>query len=87
MLTVVEEVHIKEPVYLEANFEIDNMLLKEFRNQAIQRHQRSAKLVVTRKLDNRHKTVGGQFAIDIERMLQHENFGKACQIHADGLHR
>ncbi|WP_172891542.1 glutamate synthase-related protein [Cohaesibacter sp. ES.047] len=72
MLTVVEEVHIKEPVYLEANFEIDDMLLKEFRNQAIQRHQRSAKLVVARKLDNRHKTVGGQLAIDIERMLQHE---------------
>ncbi|WP_373236488.1 glutamate synthase-related protein [Cohaesibacter celericrescens] len=72
MLKVVEEVHIKEPVYLEANFEIDDKLLKQFKNEAVQRHQRRAKLVVSRKLDNRHKTVGGQFAIDIERMLQHE---------------
>ena len=72
MLTVVPEVLIKEPVYLEANFDIDDKLIKEFKNKAVQQHQARVKLVVKRKLDNRNKTVGGQFAIDIERMLQHE---------------
>ncbi len=72
MLKLVKEVHIKEPVYLEAHYEIDDMLLKDFKNKAVQRHHRNAKLVVEKKLDNRNKTVGGQFAIDIERMLQHE---------------
>lgn len=72
MLQVVEEVHIKEPVYLEANFSVDDKLLKEFKNAAVQRHQKCVKLEYKKKLDNRNKTVGGQFAIDIERMLQHE---------------
>ncbi|MCV6576918.1 MAG: glutamate synthase-related protein [Cohaesibacter sp.] len=72
MLSVVPEVIIKEPVYLEANFDIDDRLLKEFKNKAVQQHQSRVKLVVKRKLDNRNKTVGGQFSIDIERMLQHE---------------
>ena len=72
MLRVVEEVKIKEPVYLEANFEVDDWLLKEFKNHAVQRHQRKVKLIYKKKLDNRNKTVGGQLAIDIERMLQHE---------------
>ena len=72
MLQVVKEVKVKEPVYLEANFDIDDQLLKDFKNQAVQRHQPRVKLVVEKKLDNRNKTVGGQLAIDIERMLQHE---------------
>ncbi|WP_321338334.1 glutamate synthase-related protein [Breoghania sp.] len=72
MLQVVPEVHVNEPVYLEANFDVDNQLLKQFKNEAVQRHQRRAKLVVSKRLDNRNKTVGGQLAIDIERMLQHE---------------
>ncbi len=72
MLQVVHEVKVKEPVYLEAHFDIDDQLLKDFKNQAVQRHQSRIKLVVEKKLDNRNKTVGGQLAIDIERMLQHE---------------
>ena len=72
MLKVVPEVHVKEPVYLEANFDIDDQLVKEFKNQAVQRHLSRVKIIVEKKLDNRNKTVGGQFAIDIERMLQHE---------------
>ena len=72
MLKRVREVKIKEPVYLEANFEIDDELLREFKNRAVQRQQPRVKIVVGKKLDNRNKTVGGQFAIDIERMLQHE---------------
>jgi glutamate synthase (NADPH/NADH) large chain len=72
MLTVVPEVFVKEPVYLEANFDIDDRILREFKNKAVQQHQTKAKIVVKRKLDNRNKTVGGQFAIDVERMLQHE---------------
>ncbi len=72
MLRVVPEVKIKEPVYLEANFSVDDKLLRDFKNAAVQRHQKQVKLVYSKKLDNRNKTVGGQFAIDIERMLQHE---------------
>ncbi len=55
MLQVVKEVHIKEPVYLEANFEIDDIMLKEFKNKAVQRHHRRVKIVIDKKLDNRNK--------------------------------
>ncbi|WP_257098553.1 glutamate synthase-related protein [Pseudovibrio flavus] len=72
MLAFVPEVKIKKPVYLEANFEIDDQLLIEFRKQVLQRQQETAVLSTDIKLNNRHKTVGGQLAIDIERMLQYE---------------
>ena len=72
MLKVVEEVHIKDPIYLEAHFDVDDRLLKEFKSQVVQRQQHSAVLCEGIKLTNRDKTIGGQLSIDIERMLQHE---------------
>ncbi|WP_068315410.1 glutamate synthase-related protein [Polycladidibacter hongkongensis] len=72
MLTCVPEVKINQPVYLEANFDVDDELLKEFRKQVIQRQQTEAVLSKGIKLNNRNKTVGGQLAIDIERTLQYE---------------
>ncbi len=72
MLKVVPEVKVENPVYLEKNFDVDDMLLAEFKKQVIEGKAERAVLADGLKLNNRNKTVGGQLSIDIERMLQWE---------------
>ncbi|MEM9206345.1 MAG: glutamate synthase-related protein [Pseudomonadota bacterium] len=72
MLHPVENVKVEEPVYLEANFDVDDTLLRSFKTQVLKRHSEHATLSKGIKLSNRNKTVGGQLAIDIERILQYE---------------
>ena len=64
---------VEDPIYLEADFSIDDSMLPIVRNQLIFGDQ--SQVVFTGKafrLENRNKTVGGQLAIDIERMLAYE---------------
>ena len=71
LLAQVDEVKIDNPVYLEANFDIDDKTIDQIKNSIIRGHQ----IILEGdgfKLSNRNKTVGGQTAIDIERLLAYE---------------
>lgn len=72
MLKLVPEVKVENPVYLEKNYDVDDMLLAEFKKHVIEGGAETAVLVDGLKLNNRNKTVGGQLSIDIERMLHWE---------------
>lgn len=72
MLADVSEVKIDHPVYLEADFSVDDVLLDKFRAKLLSITTDTATLVYPKPLNNRNKTVCGQLAIDIERMLQYE---------------
>ncbi|MCK5828788.1 MAG: glutamate synthase large subunit [Methylococcales bacterium] len=71
LLAQVNEVKITNPVYLEANFDIDDDAINQIKPKIIKGEQ----VIIEGsdlKLNNRHKTVGGQTAIDIERILAYE---------------
>ena len=73
MLRCVEEIKIADPVYLEANFEVDDYLIKEFKKQFFKLTKRNHHITIeTGELGNRNKTFGGQFSIDVERFLNYE---------------
>ncbi|GFO70923.1 glutamate synthase (NADPH/NADH) large chain [Bathymodiolus japonicus methanotrophic gill symbiont] len=73
LLNYVDVVHIDKPVYLEADFSIDDQILAQFKADFINAKQQQVIVEgAAFKLNNRHKTVGGQTAIDIERMLSYE---------------
>ncbi|ADO44133.1 glutamate synthase-related protein [Ketogulonicigenium vulgare] len=72
MLTVVPEKRIKDPIYLERDYAVDDLLLDQMK-AAFQRGDRQIVLRPNLPLGNRNKSVGGQLAIDIERMLNHQN--------------
>jgi len=73
LLQSVEVVKIENPVYLEADFSVDDKIIEQFKAGIITDQQ--TQVIVEGpefKLNNRHKTVGGQTAIDIERLLAYE---------------
>ena len=72
MLTVVPEVKIASPVYMEKDFALDDAFIDLLRASLVDGKQQQVSLGEGRRLNNCNKTVGGQLAIDIERMLNHE---------------
>ena len=72
MLAILPERPIAKPVYLEANFEVDDALWDEVRPALMDTSRSSIEINHGPRLSNRNKTTGGQLAIDVERMLQHE---------------
>ncbi|WP_072806549.1 glutamate synthase-related protein [Rhodococcoides yunnanense] len=72
MLTVVTDTVVENPVYLEREYGIDDMLLAEVRSALIDRREEFVVPGENTHLGNLNKSVGGQLAIDIERMLNHE---------------
>lgn len=72
MLTVVPEVKIENPVYMEKDFELDDAFIDVLRKALVEDKQLEVNLGAGQVLNNRNKTVGGQLAIDIERLLNHE---------------
>ncbi|QGJ70229.1 Glutamate synthase large subunit [Planctomycetales bacterium 10988] len=72
--TLLEEVEENVPekqVYLEADFSVDDRIIKEVTDRLIYGDEERLVLEGSAyKLSNRNKTVGGQTAIDIERILQ-----------------
>ncbi len=73
MLAQVDVVIVPKPVYLEASFNVDNKIIEQVKAAIIEGRQ--SQVIIegdTFKLNNCNKTVGGQAAIDIERMLAYE---------------
>ena len=73
MLANVNEVIVPKPVYLEASFKVDDSVLENVKTFV--KKAQSSQLVIegdAYKLNNCNKTVGGQLAIDIERLLAYE---------------
>ncbi|MGU3494970.1 glutamate synthase-related protein [Xanthobacteraceae bacterium A53D] len=71
MLALVNEVKIDEPVYMEAEFAVDETLSDKVRAALVDNKAQDI-AVGGIALGNRDKSVGGRLAIDIERMLNHE---------------
>lgn len=72
MLTRVPEIRVDDPVYLEADYAVDDKLLDQVNARLMSGSESRIELRPNEALSNRNKTVGGQLAIDIERMLNHE---------------
>ncbi|MBT6028285.1 MAG: glutamate synthase large subunit [Porticoccaceae bacterium] len=72
MLTVVEEYKIDNPIYMERDFTVDDGFLAVIRDALIDKKQVCTQLPGSQFLNNCNKSVGGQLAIDIERMLNYE---------------
>ncbi|MCK4493452.1 MAG: glutamate synthase large subunit [Methylococcales bacterium] len=73
LLAEVDVIKIPKPIYLEANFSIDDKILTQLTTSLIDQHK--SHIIVEGdefKLNNCHKTVGGQIAIDIERLLHYQ---------------
>lgn len=72
MLAQVDEVKIAEPIYLEANFNVDNDIIGQVKSGLLSGKGQPIVIEGSRfKLNNCNKTVGGQAALDIERMLSY----------------
>jgi glutamate synthase (NADPH/NADH) large chain len=72
MLQVVEEVKITDPVYMEKDYAVDDAFIDMVRSALIDGGLPVVELGGNQHLNNRNKSVGGQLAVDIERMLNHE---------------
>ena len=73
LLAQVDVVKIDKPIYLEAHFNIDDAIFERFKTGIIDGKQQQVIVEGKEfKLNNCNKTVGGQTAIDIERMLAYE---------------
>jgi glutamate synthase (NADPH/NADH) large chain len=72
MLTHIPEKPMQDPVYLERDFAVDDGLLEQVRLRLIENDETAVELRPNEPLNNRNKSVGGQLAIDIERMLNHQ---------------
>lgn len=72
MLTCVPENPVENPIYLERDFEVDDRLLEQMQARLFDSNETQIELMPNEPLNNRNKSVGGQLAIDIERMLNHE---------------
>lgn len=73
LLAEVQEIKIEKPIYLEKDFSIDDKIFAQIKSALFSEGQ--AQVVVEGdefKLNNRNKTVGGQTAIDLERLLAYE---------------
>ncbi|MEM6848704.1 MAG: glutamate synthase-related protein, partial [Pseudomonadota bacterium] len=73
MLARVDEVPIENPIYLERDYSVDDQLLDLVRSALIDGGKTEIHIGGNAyNLSNRNKSVGGQLAIDIERMLNHQ---------------
>ncbi|MCC7254045.1 glutamate synthase-related protein [Hyphomicrobium sp.] len=72
MLAVVEEFKVEKPVYMEAKYALDDTFIVGVREALVARREAAVALGDGRKLGNCNKSVGGQLAVDIERLLNHE---------------
>jgi glutamate synthase (NADPH/NADH) large chain len=72
MLTVVEEYKVDKPIYMERDFALDDGFLGLIRDALIDKKQVSIQLAGSQRLNNCNKSVGGQLAIDIERIFNYE---------------
>jgi len=73
MLVQVDELKVAKPIYLEASFNVDEIIIDRVKQGLL---SGNAQPIVIEgdgfKLNNCNKTVGGQAAIDIERLLAYQ---------------
>ncbi len=81
MLRHVPEEIVSNPIYLEANFSIDDGFFDEFKNKFWQTDKDHHITIQGGKLTNRNKTTGGQFSVDIERFLNYEISAQQADAH------
>ena len=73
LLAEVQEVKIDNPIYLEKDFAIDDQIFARIKAELFDKQQKQVIIEGAEfKLNNRNKTVGGQTAIDLERLLAYE---------------
>jgi glutamate synthase (NADPH/NADH) large chain len=73
LLAEVQEIKIEKPVYLEKDFAIDDKIFAKVKPALFEQSQKQVIVEGDEfKLNNRNKTVGGQTAVDIERLLQYQ---------------
>ncbi|MEM6412786.1 MAG: glutamate synthase-related protein, partial [Pseudomonadota bacterium] len=72
MLVHVPDIRVENPTYLERDYSVDEKLINKVRDRLVTRAQAQIKLGKPITLNNRNKSVGGQLAVDIERMLNYE---------------
>ncbi|MEM7791199.1 MAG: glutamate synthase-related protein [Verrucomicrobiota bacterium] len=82
-LSEVEPIIVKDPAYMEADFSVDDLMLTTVREELLSGKKNQVIFEgPSFKLGNRNKTVGGQLAIDIERILAHKFDQEAKQCTA-----
>ena len=73
LLAEVQEIKIQKPIYLEKDFAIDDKIFAKVKPALFELGQKQVIVEGNEfKLNNRNKTVGGQTAVDLERLLQYE---------------
>lgn len=73
LLAEVQEIKIEKPIYLEKDFSIDDKIFAKIKSVLFTEGQKQVVVEGDEfKLNNRNKTVGGQTAIDLERLLAYE---------------
>jgi glutamate synthase (NADPH/NADH) large chain len=73
LLVEVQEIKIQKPIYLEKDFAIDDKIFAKVKPALFELGQKQVIVEGNEfKLNNRNKTVGGQTAVDLERLLQYE---------------
>ncbi|WP_424463821.1 glutamate synthase-related protein [Pseudoclavibacter helvolus] len=71
MLAKVPEKVVHDPISLEKDFSIDDSLIEQIRAALVERAEPEIRIDGV-EMGNRFKSVGGQLAIDLERMLNYE---------------
>ncbi|HEY0292909.1 MAG TPA: glutamate synthase-related protein, partial [Hansschlegelia sp.] len=71
MLTVAEEVMVEAPIYMEAEYELDEAWSAAVETALIGEARAEIVLEAGRRVGNRDKSLGARLAIDIERRLNH----------------
>ncbi|MEM9784366.1 MAG: glutamate synthase-related protein, partial [Pseudomonadota bacterium] len=71
MLTRVPDNAVQHPVYLERDYAVDDALIDQVHDVVFARGERQIDLRPNAPLNNRNNSVGGQLAVDIERLLNH----------------
>jgi glutamate synthase (NADPH/NADH) large chain len=73
LLAEVQEIKIEKPIYLEKDYAIDDLILPRIKSALFDKAQKQVIIEGGEfKLNNRNKSVGGQTAIDLERLLAYE---------------
>jgi len=73
LLAQVEVVKIEKPIYLEADFSVDDRIMEKVKAGIVEDKQQQVIIEgADFKLNNCNKSVGGQASIDIERMLSYQ---------------
>ena len=72
MLAEVEEYRVEKPVYLQSDYYLDDKFIRKIRQSIFEENAGQITISHADALTNRNKSVGGQVAVDIERLLNYE---------------